>query len=612
MRLWTVVGLALLGGCHVPEQWPEWRELDEEIPAPAVPTRPSAAIFGVAHADLLVVSDYEYTFVTRDGGIEWEVFPELTQSAGLASDQTGQTIAHVDHHGNLKQTHDGGDTWTTTNLIDLWKESIPDVVPDWEDHDLTVSRAYFSEDLQSIYVVAFCEVLLSTDSGKTWEKAGAFADEDRLGICASELFLNADFHAQYANAYVTGTIASGDYVYVLEESTWRQLCTFDLAGIVFDKVTQCKDVSAEDYPGLSRFDDYSGPYPWPMDFDYTEAIFERGELPSVEGLTQRTSEFISSGDQYWYIGQSGIARSDDAGKTWKTLEGGAKELDDIQITGYGLRYGLHYSGVFESRDGRTWQRNDLLDQAYNLQATEQGVLASTESAIQLLRQDGAQPVLEGYFSDLVNGPGITWAISEERVAASVDGGVSWVTIDVEGGTWHCFQTCLGFTYSGDQAVEIAIHNGELVTRTLGEIASPFGAEFSEQWIIDDVFWLVEFYDYDSDDSTIYQSIDNGKTWEKTLAASESPQVNIGNGKAAVIYTTDTVILIDKRNGVVTTVSVPTTAEIEMACVSHGGTIYLFAYGRHPRYEDKETLLVWSGDGGENWFTEDGADRWCDD
>lgn len=427
-------------------------------------------------------------FKTTDGGATW-----VRQNSGISASIYGikffdaNTGWATGAFGAMLRTTDGGTTWAVAKAGDTSSSSYE------QQGIITVvdAKTVYVGRLANSYGGYYGTIYGSTDGGVTWR---AINTVPHVVTSTGKLWSLQSG----PNAVRVSSDGGQTYTGALDLTVSGSSSYFE----VFELVAQ-GDLRATVYTRSSSYDYSNYPYKRTVveNFHTTQdggATWSKVEVKGVDTSTgvQRLLDISADGKTLRAIGNTGLVRSTDGGKTWTSLAG---PVSDPYYYSYGfvsLGGGVFvtssYEGVWLSEDGgQTWTKL-------------------------------SNPAGSGYASYVassmrrVDATTLTASDSSGGIYLSKDKGQSWTRVVAPAETYYGQSGALAFS-DGKNGFMTDPAGRSFTTKDGGATwqlkSTNFGAARSVQFINKTTGWLV------GADSRLYKSIDAGQSWSTVPTAS---------------------------------------------------------------------------------------------
>ena len=391
-------------------------------------------------------------FVSRDTGHEWTrvILPEVGQVNLMQFENEGQLGFVVTDNGLMMRTADAGNTWTTTDLVELVRDGV-----DLESGGY-FDNLKFDSSLENGVWIDYCQILRTSDGGKTWARlADDLQDKGDEERCVANAIYDSATGSWYADVEIYGRIlTSGDYLFRSDDdgTTWQEVCSLDEVGLILKSVQSCFRLESEDdgfkaaVLALSE-DMRSG------DTEIQEAFSQQMEhgifvsrslaIPDeLDGWYDRVGLVKDEATgRIWRNEDEQLAYTDDGGERWHVISHGMPDTEDLDFSlgpdrGFAI-YQYKYLAMSEDL-GRTWQiLNDEPQHIHDLRVLPDNsrVIVATEKGVSLVDTetlDWRHAPEIGVATQLeIAGPVIWSFVGDGDVHRSTDAGNSWTKLPID-------------------------------------------------------------------------------------------------------------------------------------------------------------------------------------
>ncbi len=570
--------------------------------------RPWLALSGVVHGDTLLVSDDLGLHRSTDSGATWSL-EVAAPIVGIVSDSDGTRVVALDDRGRLHRSTDGGASWRQRDIAPALRE-----LATWADPDSFYADALLgAPDLSQLVVVAYCEAFRSIDGGKSWSALpgrGGWDDDDH---CLEGLLMDERFEPTLAVIQVSGTIASGSYVFEHRDGRWHKRCSFDVVGLLLKSVTYCGEIVEFQRNVALRAiaDEIEVGFLEGVDPD--DAVFVNGHWPIANPARHRHYPSLLvdvDSDRVWWFSYDGVAVTHDRGERWQTLAGGVSERAPRGRLADGSEIAVSDGRLF-LRDGSVWRVIDAPEEVHWLTATPGGALLHGESSLWLMHAAGTAPERVWPSEDVgaIHVREATIWAPGSAFAASPDGGRSWQgsAVSESGLDWLCDARCVRVDWEG-RVWHASLEDGVLVVREVARVPFTEGDAPDEQWFAaDGSVWLLATYnqdDHDDDSRRYFVSYDRGLGWRGVSLDHDIEYfLAVGDGRALAIDHKENLLAFERGQpeGVRTVMELPGASW--NLCRRDDGVLLISIEGRHPAHTDQTDFLLHSADDGATWRTQ---------
>jgi hypothetical protein len=462
-------------------------------------------------------------------------------------------------------------------------------------------------------VVANCKAFRSSDHGESWtvlRGRGGWDDEDH---CLEGLLMDEGFVPILAVVQVSGTIASGSYVFEHRDGSWHKRCSFDVVGLLLKSVTYCGEIPEFQRNVALRAiaDDIDVGFLHGVDPD--DAVFVEGTWQIADPARQRHYPSLlvdPNSDRVWWFSDDGVAVTQDRGAGWRTLVGGVSDRAPRSRLADGSEIAVADGRLF-LRHGSVWRVIDAPESFFLITAVPGGALLHGESSLWLMHAAGTPPE-RVWHSDDVDAIHVheatIWALGE-ALAASQDGGRNWQRSEVGGSglDWQCAARCARVDWRG-RVWHASLDDGVLEVREGARLPFAEGDQPEQQWFAADAsVWLLAAYNEDDDEGDPHRyfiSYDRGLGWRGvSLDHDIAFFLALGDGRALAIDDNDMLLALDRQqpDGIRSVMALPGSSWD--LCRRDDGVLLISLEGRHRAHPHQSDFLLHSADNGATWRTQ---------